>query len=87
MDVYKKLPIELQDLVREKLLEEYRREHQSKFEETLSELLQKNKELANLISQLKGIGGDKPTDVKPPSKRKTSKKLSLDSESLMILKN
>lgn len=45
MDVYKKLPIELQDLVREKLLEEYRREHQSKFEETLSELLQKNKEL------------------------------------------
>ena len=42
----------------------------------IEDRLQKNKELANLISQLKGIGGDKPTDVKPPSKRKTSKKKS-----------
>ena len=32
----------------------------------------KNKELALLISNLKGIGGDKPTKVTPPSKRKTS---------------
>lgn len=36
----------------------------------------KNKELALLISSLKGIGGDKPTNVKSPSKRKTSKKKS-----------
>jgi len=39
----------------------------------IEDRLTKNKELATLISNLKGIGGDKPTKVKPPSKRKTSK--------------
>jgi hypothetical protein len=39
----------------------------------IEDRLQKNEQLAALISQLKGIGGDKPTDVKSPSKPKKSK--------------
>ena len=45
----------------------------------IEDRLQKNKELALLISNLKGIGGDKPTDVKPPSTRKKAKKESASS--------
>jgi len=39
----------------------------------IEDRLQKNKELAALISNLKGIGGDPPTNVKSPSKRKKAK--------------
>jgi len=45
----------------------------------IEDRLTKNKELANLISQLKGIGGDPPTDVKPKVRKSQRKKESASS--------
>ena len=51
----------------------------------IEDRLQKNKELAALISNLKGIGGDPPTNVKSPSKPKKAKGKSTDAIILVMI--